>query len=59
MHLLPTSIRRFLTSEDGTTAAEYALLIGFLALAIIGIVSKLGTSVSGTFNTVNSTIGTF
>ena len=59
MYLLPTSIRRFLKSEDGPTAVEYALLIGFLALAIIGIVDKLGTGVSGTFNTVNSTFGTF
>lgn len=50
-------IRRFLTSEDGPTAVEYAVMLGLIVVAIVAIVSKLGKSVSGTFSTVSSTLG--
>lgn len=52
-----SSVQRFLTSEDGPTAVEYAVLMGLIVVAIVGIVSKLATSISGTFNTVSSTLG--
>jgi len=52
-----SSVRRLLTSEDGPTAVEYAVLMGLIVVAIVGIVGKLATSISGTFNTVSSTLG--
>ncbi len=50
-------IRRFLTSEDGPTAVEYAVMLGLIVVAIIGVVTSLASSMSGTFSTVSSTIG--
>ncbi len=52
-----SSLRTFVTSEDGPTAVEYAVLMGLIVVAIVGIVGKLATSISGTFNTVSSTLG--
>jgi pilus assembly protein Flp/PilA len=50
-------VRRFLTSEDGPTAVEYAVMLGLIVVAIIGVVTNLAQSVSGTFSTVSSTLG--
>jgi pilus assembly protein Flp/PilA len=50
-------IRRFLISEDGPTAVEYAVMLGLIVVAIIGVVTSLASSMSGTFSTVSSTIG--
>jgi pilus assembly protein Flp/PilA len=49
--------RHFLTSEDGPTAVEYAVMLALIVAAIITIVTNLGKSVSGTFSTVKSTLG--
>jgi pilus assembly protein Flp/PilA len=50
-------VRRFLTSEDGPTAVEYAVMLALILVACITIVSQLGSSVSGTFSKVNSSMG--
>ena len=47
-------IRQFLSSEDGPTAVEYAVMLALILVACITIVQTLGTSVSGTFSTVNA-----
>ena len=46
----------FLKREDGPTAVEYAVMLGLIVVAIVTIVGKLATSVSGTFSTVSSAI---
>ena len=51
---LPTSISRFLTSDEGPTAVEYAVMLALILVACIAIVTTLGTSVSSTFSTVNT-----
>lgn len=56
MQMLPSAVRRFLTSEDGPTAVEYAVLVGLIVVGTIAAVSALSTSMSGTFNTVSSSI---
>jgi pilus assembly protein Flp/PilA len=53
MQSFTTHIRRFLQSEDGPTAVEYAVMLALILVACITIVQTLGTSVSGTFSTVN------
>ena len=50
-------VQRFLTSEDGPTAVEYAVMLALILVACIGIVGTLGTKVSSTFNAVSSGIG--
>jgi pilus assembly protein Flp/PilA len=57
MTKLISSVRHFVTSEDGPTAVEYAVLMGLIIVALVGIVGKLATSISGTFSTVSSTLG--
>jgi pilus assembly protein Flp/PilA len=54
MQAFASRVRRFLASEDGPTAVEYAVMLALIIVACIGIVTSLGTSVSGTFSTVNS-----
>ena len=49
-------IQRFLVSEDGPTAVEYAVMLALIIVACIAILQSLGTSVSSTFGTVSSTI---
>ena len=48
---------RFLVSEDGPTAVEYAVMLGLIVVAIVGVVGNLAKSISGTFSTVSSTLG--
>ena len=56
MHAFTSQIRRFLVSEDGPTAVEYAVMLALILVACITIVTSLGTTVSGTFSKVNSTL---
>jgi pilus assembly protein Flp/PilA len=42
-------ITKFTCDEAGATAVEYALLMAFIALAIISSVATLGTTVAGLF----------
>ena len=41
--------QRFLMHERGATAIEYALIAGFISIAIITAVNSLGITLSGTF----------
>ena len=50
-------IRRFLASEDGPTAVEYAVMLALIVVACITIIQNLGSSISGTFSTVSSAVG--
>jgi pilus assembly protein Flp/PilA len=51
-----TKVRRFLMSEDGPTAVEYAVMLALILVACITIVTTLGQSVSGTFSSVNKSM---
>ena len=56
MHGLMSKVERFLVSEDGPTAVEYAVMLALILVACITIVTTLGKSISGTFSSVNSTL---
>lgn len=56
MKSLVKRVRRFLASEDGPTAVEYAVMLALIIVACITIVTSLGQSVSSTFSTVNSSM---
>ncbi len=43
--------------ERGATAVEYALMVGLIAVGIIGAVVALKDKISGTLNKVASSIG--
>jgi pilus assembly protein Flp/PilA len=57
MSRLISRVRLFVVSEDGPTAVEYAVMLGLIVIAIVTVVANLATSVSGTFSTVSSTLG--
>lgn len=48
--------RAFLRDETGATAIEYGLIAALIAVAIIAGATSVGTSLSGTFNTVASSL---
>ena len=49
-------VQRFLISEDGPTAVEYAVMLALIIVACVGIITNLGTSMSGKFSSVSSTL---
>jgi pilus assembly protein Flp/PilA len=40
------AIRRFVKEEDGASAAEYALLVGLITVAMAGTVVTFGTTIT-------------
>jgi len=50
------SAYRFLASEDGPAAIEYAVMTALLVVGCINIVAALGSSIHNTFSTVNSAL---
>ena len=49
-------IKRFRKEEEGVTAIEYGLIAALIAVVIIVAVTAVGTSLSGTFNTVSTSV---
>ena len=54
MKLLAKSVHRFLVSEDGPTAVEYAVMLALIIIVCLTAISAVGTQASGTFNDVQS-----
>jgi pilus assembly protein Flp/PilA len=54
MKALTSKVRRFLASEDGPTAVEYAVMLALILVVCIGIIASLGTTVSSTFSVINT-----
>ena len=46
-----------MVSEDGPTAVEYAVMLALIVVACVSVVGALGKSISGTFSSVSSTLG--
>ncbi len=45
-------VTRFVSDESGATAIEYGLIAAGIAVAIIGVLTTLGTNLTGTFTSV-------
>ena len=50
------TMQRFLRDDSGATAIEYGLIAALIAVVVIGAVTAVGTSLSGTFNTVAGSV---
>ena len=50
-------IRRFLVSEDGPTAVEYAVMLALIVVVCLTAISQVGSNASSTFNEVATSIG--
>jgi pilus assembly protein Flp/PilA len=57
MKAVIAKVNRFLVSEDGPTAVEYAVMLALIVVACVTIIKNLGTSISGTFSSVSSSLG--
>jgi pilus assembly protein Flp/PilA len=49
-------LNSLINDESGVTAIEYGLIAALIAVAIVAILATVGTSLSTTFNTVNSNL---
>jgi pilus assembly protein Flp/PilA len=49
-------VGRFIRSESGTTAIEYAIIAGGITLAIIAAVQSVGTAVVKDFTSVSTAL---
>jgi len=58
MNALREKLVKFLKSEDGPTAVEYAVMVALIIVVSIGAVTTLGTKVSSTFPETASAITT-
>jgi pilus assembly protein Flp/PilA len=58
MKSLAQKVQRFLVSEDGPTAVEYAVMLALIVIVCLTAISAIGTKASGTFNTIATTLPT-
>jgi pilus assembly protein Flp/PilA len=56
MRQLLSQLRRFISSEDGPTAVEYAVLVGLIVVGLVAVTQGLSSSISGTFSSVSGTL---
>jgi len=49
-------VSRFVRDESGATAIEYGLIAALISVVIIGVLTTIGTSLSGKFQSVASAL---
>ena len=49
-------LRRFVSDGSGITAIEYGLIAALIAMVIVAAVGLVGTSLSGLFSSVSSSL---
>jgi len=49
-------IARFLKDQSGATAIEYCLIAAGISIVIVVAVNGIGTSLNGTFTSVNASL---
>ena len=50
-------IKRFLASEDGPTAVEYAVMLGLIITVCLVGIQALGTATNKSFNNLSDSLG--
>jgi pilus assembly protein Flp/PilA len=56
MSTLICRVRKFLQSEDGPTAVEYAVMLALIVVVCLTTIQSLGTNANATFTTVSSAL---
>ena len=49
-------LKKFLTSEDGPTAVEYAVMLALIVVVCIGTNTAVGTKVNTSFNATKTAL---
>ncbi|MBN2218212.1 MAG: Flp family type IVb pilin [Pirellulales bacterium] len=52
MKSLATKVHRFLVSEDGPTAVEYAVMMALIIVVCLAAIQTIGTRANTTFTSV-------
>jgi pilus assembly protein Flp/PilA len=52
MNQIISSTRSFLRNEEGVTAIEYGLIAALIAVAVIAVVSTIGTKLNTAFQSI-------
>ena len=55
---LKRGVVKFLKSEDGPTAVEYAVMLALIIVVCIAAISALGSNASNTFSYVGNKVNT-
>jgi len=50
--IMTNIIKNFWNDEEGATAIEYGLIAGLIAVAIIGVLTTMGTNLSNLFDLI-------
>lgn len=50
-------VKSFVRNDEGQDLLEYALLVALIAIVCYGAVAAAGTSVSGIFNSIATSLG--
>ena len=57
MKSLATKVQRFLVSEDGPTAVEYAVMLALIVIVCLTAIRAIGTNANITFTDVAAELG--
>jgi pilus assembly protein Flp/PilA len=58
MKNLALKVQRFLVSEDGPTAVEYAVMLALIVIVCLTAIKSIGTNASATFTKVAGELAT-
>jgi pilus assembly protein Flp/PilA len=57
MKALAQSVKRFIVSEDGPTAVEYAVMLALIIVVCLTAIQAIGTNAAATFTSVSGQLG--
>ena len=57
MTYLAKNVRRFLKSEDGPTAVEYAVMLALIIIVCLTAITAVGTQAAAQFNNIATQVG--
>ncbi len=57
MKSLVSKVRRFMVSEDGPTAVEYAVMLALIVIVCITAIQSVGTNANTTFTHIAGSLG--
>jgi pilus assembly protein Flp/PilA len=56
MQAFVNKLQRFIKSEDGPTAVEYAVMLALIVIVCLAAISTVGTNAKTTFTNVGASI---
>ena len=57
MQRIINQVARFVRSEDGPTAVEYAVMLALIVIVCLTAIKTIGTNAKTTFSNMGSSIG--